>query len=1395
MTVRSASLKKLDSRHFDQLPELHQFLLYSFAFEYTPQTLTTIPAALKTIWPAGAKDPFPTQIKIRAALNKLMTEGWLKKQYGQHMLPNGLADFLFQKALVTDRLDKLIAACNQGIEKNQTVYRSYMYSGSIAGLRSHFGFYQGNLKQFQEFTSRLRAIDPIPLFELVVPGAFERLSIDCQHFLIPQLIDRVIRDGVGSTETAEIVDKILAQDSDFPLSLFDSIVQWAVATGNLQCLRELHSLYGDERPEAEGCEAFLTGDFERALDCLTRAQSCYRKRSKNRKGLVPNFPTLFHFALLLKQDTAAARAEIAKLLKSSAQTGNWFRFKDRIALAVNLQENPSLKIRQLVHDAYNEPEIEILFQAWLMQWFSDSEPAAKLLSRSAKGLSSLTRNYRRIKLDWLANECATLAAIGYAKSKPSPPDSQVPDSDANSRSPDSQISQLTTLCHWLKPAPLWERSLKALQSLAEQVEHSGPAAGSTDSVLHERLIWEIGGVDKEDWFEIAPILQSRNKSGGWNKGRPVALKRLFEEQIQLEYLTDHDRRICSAIRLVHDYDYYNRGSYQWDYPKMAQALIGHPLVFRKDEREVPLEIVGTQPQLIVARNSNQQIELRLNPKISKSDVQFAIRNDGAHRIAVTLVDDRCRKLISILAAGARFPKSAQERVVAATQKLASTVTVHSSIAGSSTETIPANPNPCAFLSPVQQGLRCEFYVRPLGETGPMYRPGEGGTHVFGEIEGRAVTAERNLKEEKIQIQQVLASCPILSLLDEPDLRYVLPDWEQALELVLQLQSSAETLPLTLHWPQGESFKIKREASVSQFRIQIRKDRDWFAASGNLELDKNQSLDLMRLMELLDQGSSRFVKLDDGEFLALTEQLLRRIEELSFYGERTSDRLRFAPIRATALEELVEQTQAKTDKHWKEQVRRIEHARSFTPELPKMLQTELRDYQAEGYVWLRRLAEWGVGGCLADDMGLGKTVQAIALLLERAHQGPSLVVAPTSVGFNWQNELVRFAPSLQPKLFGATDRDQFFAELGPRDVAIATYGLLNNEAKRFQAVQWNTVILDEAQAIKNMATKRSQVAMKLQADFRLIMTGTPLENHLGELWNLFQFINPGLLGSWEQFQSRFANPIERTDCRATRHRLKKLVQPFLLRRTKTQVLSELPARTEVTRLIEMSREEAAFYEALRRKAIANLDEDKDESKGAKHLRILAELMKLRRACCHSKLVMPELGISSSKLAMFSETMDEIIENHHKVLVFSQFVDHLKILREELDRKGIAYQYLDGSTPAKERKKRVEAFQSGEGDAFLISLKAGGSGLNLTAADYVIHMDPWWNPAVEDQASDRAHRIGQKRPVTIYRFITQGTIEEKIVELHQTKRNLADSLLEGSDTASKLSAEELMKLIQE
>jgi SNF2 family DNA or RNA helicase len=428
------------------------------------------------------------------------------------------------------------------------------------------------------------------------------------------------------------------------------------------------------------------------------------------------------------------------------------------------------------------------------------------------------------------------------------------------------------------------------------------------------------------------------------------------------------------------------------------------------------------------------------------------------------------------------------------------------------------------------------------------------------------------------------------------------------------------------------------------------------------------------------------------------------------------------------------------------------------------------------------------------MGLGKTVQAIAVMLDRAEEGPCLVVAPTSVCPNWEAEIARFAPTLTThRLAAASDRGALISGLGPRDVLVCSYGLLHQAAEPLAGRAFQMVVLDEAQAIKNAETRRAQASVTLQSGFRLALTGTPVENYLDELWSLFHFVNPGLLGSREGFQKRFAVPIERDRDVHARQALRALIRPFLLRRTKAAVLSELPPRTEQTVTVEMAEPERVFYEALRQKAVENIAA-MDAPAGRRKIQILAEITRLRRACCNPALIDPAAGVPSGKLDAFLGLVDDLVRNRHRALVFSQFVGHLALVRAALDARGVRYEYLDGGTPMAERERRVAAFQSGAAELFLISLRAGGTGLNLTAADYVVHLDPWWNPAVEDQASDRAHRIGQERPVTIYRLIMRDTIEERILGLHRDKRDLASELLDGSEVSGRLSEEALLELIR-
>lgn len=943
------------------------------------------------------------------------------------------------------------------------------------------------------------------------------------------------------------------------------------------------------------------------------------------------------------------------------------------------------------------------------------------------------------------------------------------------------------LTHIIAPQGAWKQSLDDLIEVTKQIKVADKST---------RLCWLVEYQNGK--FDLIPKEQKKTADGAWSKGRTIAYKRLYLQK-EMDYLSDQDRRICATLLPVDIREGRNSG-YVFNLEQALPHLIGHPHVFLRKSSNTPAEIVAGEPELVVERLEDS-LFIHFLQDIGEGAI--AVWQETPCRFKVIQVGEEHRKVAEITGRhGLHVPIAASRQVLDAIGTIASFMTVHSSIEvqneGPPAEFVESDTTIHIHIIPYGSGFRIEFFVRPLLNGGPYLKPGVGVANLITEINGRRLRTKRDLKLEEAKAREIEESCPMLDLAidfeQENKREWHLVDPEECLQALLEIEEIRDRV--VLEWPEGEKLAVRRQAGLNQLNLNIRtSQQDWFSLSGQLTIDQDEVMELKTLLDKVRESRSRFIPLGEGQFLALTQEFRHRLEELILYGTNqpgNEQELRIHPLAAIALEELTHQAQTTTDKGWRQRLQSISEAQDLHPKIPTTLKAELRDYQREGFVWMSRLAHLGVGACLADDMGLGKTLQAITVVLNLAQHGPSLVVAPTSVCMNWEVEVHRFAPTLNLHMFSESNRDEVVQGLGKFDVLVTSYTLLQQEIDLLTGVNWQSIVLDEAQAIKNAATKRSKAAMRLEAKFRLITTGTPIENHLGELWNLFGFINPGLLGTFKQFNRRFGIPIEKYHDREARRTLKKLIRPFILRRIKSQVLDELPPRTEITLRVEMQPEERVFYEALRQQAIENIEGSNEKS--GRHLRILAEIMRLRRVCCNPRLINDQTDISSSKLQVFSEVVDDLLAGGHKALVFSQFTGHLALIRAYLDDHGISYKYLDGTTPAKERQQQVESFQAGEGDLFLISLKAGGLGLNLTAADYVIHMDPWWNPAVEDQAADRAHRIGQKRPVTVYRLVTANTIEEKIVRLHQEKRDLADSLLEGADVSSRISAEELLELIR-
>ncbi len=953
----------------------------------------------------------------------------------------------------------------------------------------------------------------------------------------------------------------------------------------------------------------------------------------------------------------------------------------------------------------------------------------------------------------------------------------------------------------IKETKVWEHTLNALLALNKKTAPK-KRTQKQEKEHDQRMAWFLD-YDNNGECDISPREQKRSAKGVWTKGRPIALKRLCSERRKFPYLTEQDKKICGHIFAQSYKDgWYTKIEYVFDDAYMPD-VVGHPFLFSSDGTS-RLELVDGKPELTISKKGKDQFTFVLSPRPRRHfKAEQVVVQDTPTRIKLVSLDAKYQAIADILGKEASFPASAKDKIVKVIDALAGNITIHSDIEGSRDESVTeakADSTLHVQLSPLGQGLKLSMVVRPLGEDGPAYPPGSKGKNVMARVNGIQMKTTRDLNTEKALAARLMRGCPTLATAEENLGEWHFPGVEESLELIQELgaQAEAEAEEVVLEWPEGKPFELVGSVSFNHCRLNIKGGEDWFAMTGQVVLDEHLTLEMGMLLEYLEKSTTRFLEIQPGRFVELTQAFRKRLQALDRYAARDGKGVRFHPLAALALEGFFgEVGTLRSNKAWKAHIAKLQTQTDPFMAAPSTLNAELRDYQLEGVNWMNCLSEWGVGACLADDMGIGKTMQTLAMLIKHAPKGPSLVVAPTSVCANWIAEAGRFAPSLNLIAFGGNKREKILEDAGHFDVLVCSYGLMQQKkvAAMLSSVPWQMVVLDEAQAIKNFATQRSRSVMELTAAFKVILTGTPIENHLGELWNLFQFINPGLLGSLDEFNKTFAVPIEKEGDTEARKDLKRLIQPFILRRSKAQVLEELPSRTEIVLDIDLSKEEMAFYEALRQKALERLANDDESHGGQKHLKILAEITKLRQACCHSELVNKEISIASSKLAAFSEIMGELIANGHKALVFSQFVGHLAIVRKYLDDSNIQYQYLDGSTPATQRQKAIHGFQSGEGDVFLISLKAGGVGLNLTAADYVIHLDPWWNPAVEDQASDRAHRIGQRRPVTIYRLITRGTVEEKIVQMHRRKRNLADSLLTGSDLSGKMSAEELLALIRE
>lgn len=888
----------------------------------------------------------------------------------------------------------------------------------------------------------------------------------------------------------------------------------------------------------------------------------------------------------------------------------------------------------------------------------------------------------------------------------------------------------------------WQTFLRLLSAQA-QILAEPVSPVSKSSARNGALLWHLFAPeivfyhDKSAQAEAAPESLS---------GRHVNSKTLFSRMPN--YLDDHDRLAMAKVR-------FSQAGAAMLTAEVLRLLQQHPRVYIR-QRKVQL---SERVQRLRLEQEPQGLRLRLWPEIPP-ERDYLLEESG-HFWTRSPVGAQLRGLLQD---HAPIPNSAEKELADVLAKWGEFIEVEAPSGLAPLEQARLWVDLLLLRArPYSRGFRFEWlvgssdhseYRRPLAERRERERLVDGESTFL---------VLRDFIWEEQQMAHYLALCP--TLVSDPTFRV------DSLDELLNLLQECQLAGLAVEWPEGAVWKVRRAESLS-VAVSQSIDTDWFSLEGGLHLAEGETLDLQSALAAARLVQGNYMQLGENDFIRLTSELKEQLEALADLAD--TEKPRIPKLAVPSLAEL-EINGLTSDAAFRERLESFRECADFVATVPRRLQAELRDYQLEGYRWLARHARMGTGACLADDMGLGKTLQAITLMLSLRSEGPHLVVCPLSVLAQWEQQIELFAPTLR------AGQDRQLKGLKAGDVVLCSYGVLLRDIKKLSRVQWAVAVLDEAQAIKNPQSKTARCAFQLLARVRVATTGTPIENRLSELWSLFAFLNPGLLGSLSNFRKRYEQP------GAARSRLRRLVAPFLLRRLKSQVLSELPPRTEITLKVSLGEAELQLYEKLRSDAQRDIE-------GSQNFELLAHLTRLRQACCHPRLLLPDSRLVSSKLEALLELLEQLSEGRHRALVFSQFTRFLDLVQEQLELREVNYQRLDGGTSAAERKRRVAEFQDGEGEVFLISLKAGGTGLNLTGADYVIHLDPWWNPAVQDQASDRAHRIGQRRPVTVYKLVAENTLEEKVVRLHGHKRELAQSILEGNEKAVPLSAEELRELLR-
>lgn len=924
----------------------------------------------------------------------------------------------------------------------------------------------------------------------------------------------------------------------------------------------------------------------------------------------------------------------------------------------------------------------------------------------------------------------------------------------------------------------WERALRCIGAEIE--------GGLKDSIsCRKRLAWFVKGFHVTNAVE-----QSEDEDGKWINRRSFSVAKL--KSSDLDFLDSLDlqviRELLEKPNTITDVDlaiplladsgrlYYGDGSETTPLP-----------VEVKKERPC-LEAYGQGKEILISSN------VAMDPRGGIPRTVVSCTGTGTY--SLIKVNALQRDILKHMLKQKSFPVSALIALRHSLESMSGIIDVKENLSTSALNPIQSNGG---ILSVRIAPVKNEYAVTLLatGMPGGNFRdlPSDGEQRIYDDVDNLTHCVDRDLDKEEENYH-------LIHIFMEEEVKAEFHSYNKAtvytpgglLALLSYIYDNRNRY--FAEWPEGVRLKFKGDIKAEDVDVQVQTEEKWFKVEGVVRFGGKT----MTLAELIDaycnSDVAGFVKMEDDQYYRISETLRRHLAMLNAMPNATKKGMTVPIFEIGTLAKCLAGLRSHTDDGYEKLLTSIKASFEMSHEVPDGITATLRDYQLEGYRWMRRLDSWGAGCCLADDMGLGKTLQALTFIMSKAEAGPALVVAPKSVIPNWVREAGRFAPLLNVLVLNSeTRRMERIHAAGAYDLILCTYGVLTTECTELSKRRWNIVCLDEAHQIKNRQSRASQAAMMLKADSRVILTGTPLQNHIGELWNLFQFINPGLLGPWQLFKDSYTLP---TPDEEHMMMLKELTHPFILRRTKEEVLDELPDKYVTVQTVEMTEPEARMYEEMRRLVEVKFKKDKSKSERAEakglNMSFFEELTKLRLASCSMRLVYPEWKEQSSKETALLELLESLMEDpENRCIIFSQFTSFLAMIKPELKKKNMEFLYMDGQTELEKRQEIVETFQRGDCPIFISSLKAGGLGINLTAANYVILLDPWWNPAIENQAMDRAHRLGQQRNVSVIRLVSGQTIEEKIMRLHEKKQNLSEEILADTAESYKLTYEDILDMV--